>query len=63
MQTLDLMKLDMANFHIQLIRPHLQQRSIEYEKKKFAEYLELQDGEFLPFVIYFFNLSFGRETR
>lgn len=43
LEVLDLMKLDMANFHIQMIRPHLQQQSIEYEKAKFAEYMELQD--------------------
>ncbi|GAB6018404.1 hypothetical protein CHUAL_000120 [Chamberlinius hualienensis] len=40
-ETLDLMKLDMANFHIQAIRPHLQQQSVEYEKKRFEEYMKL----------------------
>lgn len=42
-ETLDLMKLDMANFHIELIRPQLQEQTIEYEKKKFAEYLTVHD--------------------
>ncbi|XP_023215903.1 T-complex protein 11-like protein 1 isoform X1 [Centruroides sculpturatus] len=39
-EMLDLMKLDMANFTIQQIRPHIQQQSIEYERKKFQEFLE-----------------------
>lgn len=43
--TIDLMRIDMANFTIQQIRPHIQQHSIEYEKRKFGEYLETQqDG-------------------
>ncbi|KAM6159294.1 T-complex protein 11-like protein 1 [Rhynchocyon petersi] len=39
---LDLMKVDMANFAITSIRPHLMQQSIEYERKKFQEILEKQ---------------------
>lgn len=42
MELLDLMKLDWANFSISAIRPHLQQQSIEYERKKFAEFLVSQ---------------------
>ena len=42
---LDLMKMDMANFTIQQIRPYLQQQSVEYERKKFNEFLKTQQGE------------------
>ena len=41
---LDLVKMDMANFTIQQIRPYLQQQSVDYEKKKFKEFLEAQKG-------------------
>ncbi|XP_073514219.1 T-complex protein 11-like protein 1 isoform X2 [Phyllobates terribilis] len=39
---LDLMKLDMANFAISSIRPHLIQQSVEYERKKFQDFFEKQ---------------------
>ncbi|KAM9301897.1 T-complex protein 11-like protein 1 [Gastrophryne carolinensis] len=39
---LDLMKLDMANFAISHIRPHLMQQSVEYERKKFQDFFEKQ---------------------
>ncbi|KAM3608592.1 uncharacterized protein V6R79_001378 [Siganus canaliculatus] len=39
---LDLMKMDMANFAISSIRPHLMQQSVEYERSKFQEFLEKQ---------------------
>ncbi|XP_028649717.1 T-complex protein 11-like protein 1 [Erpetoichthys calabaricus] len=39
---LDLMKIDMANFAISSIRPHLMQQSIEYERMKFQEFIEKQ---------------------
>ncbi|KAM4018455.1 T-complex protein 11-like protein 1 isoform 1-T4 [Anomaloglossus baeobatrachus] len=39
---LDLMKLDMANFAISSIRPHLIQQSVEYERNKFQDFLEKQ---------------------
>ncbi|GAB1286641.1 T-complex protein 11-like protein 1 [Apodemus speciosus] len=39
---LDLMKVDMANFAISSIRPHLMQQSVEYERKKFQEVLARQ---------------------
>jgi hypothetical protein len=42
METLDLMRRDMANFTIKQIRPYIQQNSIEYERKKFSEYFETQ---------------------
>ncbi|XP_059874647.1 T-complex protein 11-like protein 1 isoform X4 [Delphinus delphis] len=37
---LDLMKVDMANFAVSSIRPHLMQQSVEYERKQFQEFLE-----------------------
>lgn len=42
LETLSLMKLDMANFTIQQFRPHIQQHSVEYERKKFQEFLDMQ---------------------
>lgn len=42
---LDVMKMDMANFTIQQMRPYLQQQSMEYEKTKFDEFLKTQRGE------------------
>lgn len=44
MQTLELLKLDMANFTIAQMRPHIQQQVVVYEQKKFKEFLELQKG-------------------
>lgn len=41
-EVLDLMKMDMANFTIQQIRPYIQQQSVEYERKKFEEFLKTQ---------------------
>ncbi|KAG8543395.1 hypothetical protein GDO81_016487 [Engystomops pustulosus] len=46
---LDLMKLDMANFAISSIRPHLMQQSVEYERKKFQDFFEKQPNS-LEFV-------------
>lgn len=37
---LDLMKMDMVNFTIRSIRPHLQRQLVEYERTKFQEILE-----------------------
>ncbi|KAM7003153.1 T-complex protein 11-like protein 1 [Tautogolabrus adspersus] len=39
---LDLMKMDMANFALSSIRPHLMQQSAEYERSKFQDFLEKQ---------------------
>ena len=45
LETLDLMKLDMANFHVQQARPMIVSQSVEYEKEKFKEFLAKQsDG-------------------
>lgn len=46
---LDLMKMDMANFAVTSIRPHLMQQSVEYERKKFQELCEKQPNS-LNFV-------------
>jgi len=43
METLELMKLDMANFTIQTIRPTIEKESKEYEKLKFREFLDTQE--------------------
>ena len=45
MRVLELMKMDMANFTIQQIRPYMQKQSVEYEKKKFTEFLKTQEGK------------------
>lgn len=45
MEVIQLMKLDLANFTISMIRPNIIASSIEYEKTKFAEFLKIQaDG-------------------
>jgi hypothetical protein len=42
METLELLKLDMANYTIQQMRPHIQQQVVNYEQKKFKELLDTQ---------------------
>ncbi|EFA01622.1 T-complex protein 11-like protein 1 [Tribolium castaneum] len=45
LETLDLMKLDMANFTLQMVRPDIIAHSVELERKKFADFLAVQsDG-------------------
>lgn len=39
------MKIDMANFAVRSIRPHLLQHSVEYERQKFKEFLEKQPSK------------------
>ncbi|XP_076775892.1 T-complex protein 11-like protein 2 isoform X2 [Arvicanthis niloticus] len=39
-RVLDLMRMDMANFLIRNIRPHIQHHLVEYERNKFQEVLE-----------------------
>ncbi|XP_011296887.1 T-complex protein 11-like protein 1 isoform X2 [Fopius arisanus] len=41
METIQLMKLDLANFTISMMRPNIVASSIEYEKAKFAEFLKV----------------------
>ena len=43
---MDTMKVDMANFQLQTIKPHLLLQSIEYERNKFKEYLQSTPGTF-----------------
>ncbi|XP_057657005.1 T-complex protein 11-like protein 1 [Diorhabda carinulata] len=43
LETLDLMQLDMANFTLQMARPDIIACSVELERKKFADYLAIQD--------------------
>lgn len=45
MEVLQLMRVDLANFTITMMRPNIIASSIEYEKAKFAEFLNVQsDG-------------------
>ncbi|XP_045480301.1 T-complex protein 11-like protein 1 isoform X1 [Harmonia axyridis] len=45
LETLDLMQLDMANFTLQQAKPDIIARSVELERKKFADFLSIQpDG-------------------
>ena len=41
---MDAMKVDMANFQLQTIKPHLAQQSVEFERTKFKDYLETNPG-------------------
>ncbi|CAL8376069.1 unnamed protein product [Arctogadus glacialis] len=41
-KALDLMKMDMVNFTLSTLKPHLMQQSAEYERQKFTEFLEKQ---------------------
>lgn len=41
MEILQLMRLDLANFTITMMRPNIVASSIEYEKAKFAEFLKV----------------------
>ncbi|KAL2791705.1 T-complex protein 11-like protein isoform 12 [Daubentonia madagascariensis] len=41
-QVLGLMKMDMVNYTIQSLQPHLQEHSIQYERAKFQELLDEQ---------------------
>lgn len=36
------MKIDMANFAVSSLRPHLLQHSVEYERNKFQDFLNKQ---------------------
>lgn len=44
MEVLQLMRLDLANFTITMMRPNIVASSIEYEKAKFAEFLKLNSN-------------------
>ncbi|KAL7985280.1 hypothetical protein Chor_003850 [Crotalus horridus] len=45
-RVLNLMKMDMANFTIQSLRPHLLEHSVQYERKKFQELLNKLPGNY-----------------
>lgn len=47
MELLEVMKMDWTNFTIEQVRPLIQQQSIDYEKKKFKEFLESQSSKYL----------------
>lgn len=45
LETLEILKLDLANTLIAMIRPHVQQESVQYERAKFDEILKVsEDG-------------------
>lgn len=44
-ELINLMKIDMANFELQTLKPVLIQQAVKYEKEKFAEFLEQNSGE------------------
>lgn len=46
LETIDLMKIDMANFTISVMRPQIQASSVQYEKQKFADFLKIQNGNY-----------------
>lgn len=43
-EVIDLLKMDMANFTIQQMRPYIQQHAVEYERQKFQEFIQTQEG-------------------
>lgn len=49
---LDLMKMDMANFAVSYVRPHLMKQSVQYERSKFQEFLDRHpsEGSLFPFL-------------
>jgi hypothetical protein len=50
------MRLDMANFTIRQIRPHIAANAVEYERSKFEEYLKITPGTHLAKVCDFFYI-------
>lgn len=60
MELLDEMRMDMANFLVQQIRPQIMQQSVSYERKKFIEFLESQKSRStnLNLIFAYFFLSF-----
>ena len=38
------MKIDMANFQLQAVKPYLLQQSLEYERNKFKQYIQANPG-------------------
>ncbi|XP_014662644.1 PREDICTED: T-complex protein 11-like protein 1 isoform X2 [Priapulus caudatus] len=50
LEMIEHMKLDMANFTLQQLRPTIQQHSVEYERVKFQEFLDTHPGDGLEFT-------------
>ncbi|KPJ13470.1 T-complex protein 11-like protein 1 [Papilio machaon] len=44
LETLEILKLDLANTLIAMIRPHVQQESVQYERTKFDELLKVSEA-------------------
>lgn len=44
-RVLALMKIDMVNFTVQSLRPHLMQQAVQYERAKFQQILDKDPGE------------------
>lgn len=66
LETLELLKLDLANTLIAMIRPHVQAESVVYERTKFDEMLKVQDG--IHYILLFFIIdnshkSYRTQTR
>lgn len=53
------MKLDMVNFTISHMRPHIQQHSVEYEKSKFQEILHSLESEYF---LVFYEIAFLKNS-
>jgi len=47
------MKMDYANFQIQMVRPVLRAHNVTFEKAKFAEFLQKVGGVGKLFLIFF----------
>ena len=45
-QVLEQMKLDMANFQLQMLKPQLKAHAAEYEREKFQQLLESSHGHY-----------------
>lgn len=51
-RVLDLMRMDMTNFVIRNIRPHIQHHLVEYERNKFQEILEETPSMYNTMCVY-----------
>lgn len=55
LRVMEILKMDIANFTIQQIRPFIQQQSVDYERKKFLEFLKAQQGKYIFARGYFWS--------
>lgn len=53
LETMTLMKLDMANFLLDSARNDILAHSVEYEKEKFQEYLEYYKCKYRNFILFY----------